>query len=484
MDLIFALVTNYGTKAKTAVELSLSKFFERQYSSLFRAISGYFTSRKNQTNRDKLRSDARNNIKSFLLESALEGEKRIHSFAIDITCNIKKHSVKAADRSCIYSGSIGGMSIGHNYSVICKNEEGGWMLPVAIDRIPYGENKYEFSVSQVEFTLDKVPPADTSFLTGDSAYSCNKFIYKLSKRENVAIIARMRANKAIYEKYDDKKEGSGRKRKYGKKSSLNKPEYLPKPNQIDEFDEVTNKGDIQRVKLSFFEGYICRGSKDYKMSEIEINFVRVEVFKETGERKYDRDLWIGVSGKARGKVTMKAAYYEYKDRFDIEHYFKFSKSKLLMDKFQSSDPKKDEDFMLFGAISYHVLCKAADLLDDIQVRPWENKKKMNVKSPSNIFRAASISGVFDEVYQSDIKRRGVPDERNIRKSFESKANQPIMKKARDPTKLEIEIKSRFGKSHNISKTSLNTEQESRKNFAAKILKKATEIYDKINPAVE
>jgi len=26
MDLIFALVTNYATKAKTAVELSLSKF--------------------------------------------------------------------------------------------------------------------------------------------------------------------------------------------------------------------------------------------------------------------------------------------------------------------------------------------------------------------------------------------------------------------------------------------------------------------------
>ena len=39
-------------------------------------------------------------------------------------------------------------------------------------------------------------------------------------------------------------------------------------------------------------------------------------------------------------------------------------------------------------------------------------------------------------------------------------------------------------SHNISKTSLNTEQESRKNFAAKILEKASEIYDKINPVVE
>jgi hypothetical protein len=59
-----------------------------------------------------------------------------------------------------------------------------------------------------------------------------------------------------------------------------------------------------------------------------------------------------------------------------------------------------------------------------------------------------------------------------------------MKKARDPTKLELEIKSRFGKSHNISKTSLNTEQESKEDFKKKILEKAEEIYDKIHTKVE
>ena len=37
-------------------------------------------------------------------------------------------------------------------------------------------------------------------------------------------------------------------------------------------------------------GYICRGSKDYAMSDIPINFIRAEVFKENGEKKYDRDL--------------------------------------------------------------------------------------------------------------------------------------------------------------------------------------------------
>ena len=168
IDLIFALLTNHGTRAKTVVELSLSRFFKRQYSSISCAISGYFTSRKNNEKRDELWKKARDDVKSFLLDHALEGTEYTHSFAIDITGNIKKHSVKIEDRSYIHSGSIGGISIGHNYSVIGKKEEGGWMLPVVIDRIPHSENKYEFSVSQVEFILDKVPDADTSILVEDS----------------------------------------------------------------------------------------------------------------------------------------------------------------------------------------------------------------------------------------------------------------------------------------------------------------------------
>ena len=77
----------------------------------------------------------------------------------------------------------------------------------------------------------------------------------------------------------------------------------------------------------------------------------------------------------------------------------------------------------------------------------------------------------------------MPDERNIRKSFTSKQNQPIMHKARDPTKLEVEIKSSFGKPPIISKTSINTQQESKEIFRIKILEKADEMYEKIHPKI-
>ena len=324
--------------------------------------------------------------------------------AIDITGNTKKHSYKSEDRSYIHSGSIGGMSIGHNYSVIGKKEDGGWMLPVAIDRVPHSDNKFDFSVIQAESVLDKVPEGDTSIIVGDSAYSCNKFIHNLSKRENVAVITRMRANKAIYEKYEDKKEGSGRKRKYGKKYLLNKPDSLPDPDYVEEFEKTTKKGLVLKIRLSLFKGYICRGSKDYAMSDIPINFIRAEVFKENGEKKYDRDLWIGVAGKARDKVTTMNGFKEYADRFDLEQFFKFSKSKLLMDKMQSSDPKKDEDFMLMTGVAYHVLCKSADLLDEINIRPWENKKTIkallvNTKN-ANTFTGKKGYDAIDAVAKS------------------------------------------------------------------------------------
>ena len=86
-------------------------------------------------------------------------------------------------------------------------------------------------------------------------------------------------------------------------------------------------------------------------------------------------------------------FKEYADRFDLEHFFKFSKSKLLMDKMQSSDPKKDEDFMLMTGVAYHALCKSADLLDEINIRPWENKKQSK-QSHHLIYSELHLSVIF------------------------------------------------------------------------------------------
>ena len=87
-------------------------------------------------------------------------------------------------------------------------------------------------------------------------------------------------------------------------------------------------------------------------------------------------------------------------------------------------------------LCFYKLAKFSFILFCVRwVRPWENKKTIKAKSPSNIFRAVSVSDVFDQIYTGEIKKRGIPDDRNIRKSFTSKQNQPIMSKARDRTKI-------------------------------------------------
>ena len=53
-----------------------------------------------------------------------------------------------------------------------------------------------------------------------------------------------------------------------------------------------------------------------------------------------------------------------------------------------------------------------------------------------------------------------------------------MRKAKDPSKLSIKIKSTFGNDTSFSKTSINTNDLLKENFQEICTKKMTEIYDK------
>lgn len=480
MDLILSLVTNYQAKAQTAVELSLNSHFKREYSSLYKALDSYYAPRNDMEQRDERRDNARSKIGYFLLNSSLNSNHESYTFFIDMTGNEKKHSHKTPDREYIHTGAINGMTVGHYYSAICLGAENSWMLALLVERIPYEDNKFDFSVNQMKKILEKVPQDKLAITIGDTAYNCNKFIYQLCQDKKVVTITRVRSTKVMFDVYDDKKEGVGRKRKYGKKHTLNKNDSLPIADSVEEFEEMTKGGKKQKVKLHYFKGYICRGSKDYPMSDLAMNFVKVEVLNEDGTRKYNRDLWLNIAGTRKDEILPKEAYYHYKNRFDIEHYFKFGKSKLLMNKLQSTNPNRDEDFMLIGMIAYHVLYRSSELLQNLQIRKWENKTKVDFKSPWQTYRAAANSNIFEEACNSNVKKRGVPTDKNIRKNFATSEKQAILRKPKDPKKLEISIKSSFENSVKTTKASLNINDSSGTISEAELFTKTKEICKKLN----
>ena len=59
---------------------------------------------------------------------------------------------------------------------------------------------------------------------------------------------------------------------------------------------------------------------------------KVQIVKnEQGESVFKRPLWIGVMGRRRHEVDSHRTYQVYRQRYDVEHFFRFGKQKLLLD---------------------------------------------------------------------------------------------------------------------------------------------------------
>ena len=93
-------------------------------------------------------------------------------------------------------------------------------------------------------------------------------------------------------------------------------------------------------------------------------------------------------------------FFDYQDRYDIEHFFRFRKRNLLMDKYQSPDTKHVEDWWKLVALAYQqlFLSRTEAVLTPKQ---WEKylvefkKEEEPLLSPSQTQR--SFSKIVDKI---------------------------------------------------------------------------------------
>ena len=74
------------------------------------------------------------------------------------------------------------------------------------------------------------------------------------------------------------------------------------------------------------------------------------------------------------------AYNTYLNRYDIEHFFRFGKQKLLLDSYQTPDIAHEEDWWRFVPLAY-VQLYLANQLSDLLPKPWE-RYLPNYKNPN------------------------------------------------------------------------------------------------------
>ena len=465
--MLLALTFSDTIPKNSIVFLTESEFFKRKYSSVYRVLKNYYCRRDTaNNNRIILRRKERKKITKYLTSLYTRNSKR-NVYALDTTNHYRSYSSKGIDRKNVRSKNNRLSEAGYEYSVLCNLKENDWSIPISIARVGSSDNKYDIGVSQILDTYSCKEKDSVTISVGDTAYSNCGYIEPLYNKDSLISLTRDRKNRAIYRVFSGDQKKIGRKRCYGERINLTEANAKVIPDIVTEFANTSKKEVVTKVVLKEYKNLLVKGRKTHSMKDKPVNYVKAEVYNLEGNKIYNNDLLICVSGKHRNQLTAKEVYSYYKSRFDIEHFFKFAKSKLRFDKLQTTDPEIDEDYCMFAMIAYNHLYHLKDYISPTKDYGWYRSKGKD-KTPAVVYRSISeLKNEFKDITTIP-KKRGIPDHRNIRKFFSKKPKAPVISKNSNKNNVEISIKVPFGKSRKFAKTAFNVNQLDEQKLIAKI----------------
>jgi len=431
MDLMDALSSN--TTAHTVVELTLNPHFRRHYSALNKAVQLNSISDKQLSRLTGKMMDAPH-------------ERQFHLLGTDVTSHPRPYATTLKDRGFVYQpNTIKGnkpIAIGHQYSFVAllpeRNKEkiGNWVLPLAMKRVGSQENKEMVGAQQVAAILnDETLPfgKDLCVEVADSAYSKPAYLNANRDNKNFVSIVRARGTRVFYRQPMHVKHGSpiqGRPTWYGESFCLKVPDTWDAPDQIAETTFISHKKIPYRVEIQAWSNMLMRGGKKLPMHKHPFTLVKIRLYHQKGQALFQKPLWLIVMGDSRMELSLLDIYHAYLQRYDLEHFFRFGKQKLLLDKFQTPDDQHEENWWRLVALAYLQLWVAKDAVSHLP-RPWEqylpsviNKQitpAMVLRDMSRIIRQIGTPAPAP-------KRRGNSPGRRKGMKLIPRKRQPVLKK--------------------------------------------------------
>jgi hypothetical protein len=111
------------------------------------------------------------------------------------------------------------------------------------------------------------------------------------------------------------------------------------------------------------------GTKEHKLHDYPFTLLQITVTDQEGNFVW-KPMWLIAIGKGREELTLLEIYQSYRQRFDLEHFFRFGKQRLLMNAYLTSDTSYEENWMNLILIAYIQLWNARNLAVCVP-RPWE-----------------------------------------------------------------------------------------------------------------
>jgi hypothetical protein len=405
MDLIDALACNGS--AKSPVELSLNSQFQRQYGSIYKAIDKFFISSDPQKGELEHGEHQQMLMRIVSKQCPEPVQRNFRLFGLDATGQPRPFAHTLMDRGIHYHPNPAPgnkpVMVGHSYSVLTAlPEKKGrtsppWVIPLLIRRVPTDKKATEVGSAQIADLLkEETLPfgKDLSVLVGDSAYSARGFLDKGVEHKNLVIIVRVRGNRTFYRMpgQDDSSSVKGHPVWYGKPFDMKDPPAWDDPDAKEVVSLTLRNGRVCQVEIEAWLNLLMRGQRDIPMHEHPFTLIRIRVKDSNGKAVFKQPLWLIIIGDHRQEISLSDAYKAYRQRYDLEHFFRFGKRRLLMVSCQTPNVEREENWLEIVGLAYVQLYIGAPLAQNLP-RPWERylpqvkeSKSEEVPSPSMVQR--------------------------------------------------------------------------------------------------
>ncbi|EDX71679.1 hypothetical protein MC7420_2345 [Coleofasciculus chthonoplastes PCC 7420] len=387
MDLIDALSSNQT--ARSPVQVTLNPLFKRNYSTFYKAIQQFkFNLGERKDSHLNTTTETIKTQQSLLplIASIIPTpvERAFYLFGLDVTPRARPHAVTMAERGFIHQpNTIKGnkpINIGYSYSILSLLPErtdfdnAPWCLPLSAQRVLPEQKSTEAGTLQFQEALSHLdlPQNSLSVLVADSDYSSSSFLKQNLSDDNVVIITRVRRNRVFYRHPGDcrvKTKRRGHPQWYGNKFDLKDESTWHSPDQTSTTQLTARSGRVLNINISCWQQMLMRGTKEFPLHQYPFTLLKIQVSDQQGKSLWS-PMWLIAIGQRRSELSCLDIYHAYRQRFDLEHFFRFGKQRLLMAAFQTPEVGHEENWIQLTLLAYIQLWLTKDLAQHLP-RPWE-----------------------------------------------------------------------------------------------------------------
>lgn len=392
MDLVDALSSNLT--AKSVVELSLNPCFRRDYSSLFAAIDEY---QPDQASKNLAQLAA-----AYLPPPT---QRTFWLLGTDVTSQPRPFASRLDDRGYVYQPNLiqsnKPVTVGHQYSEVAYLPERAaqlaktWVVPLSTHRVESWQDKELVGAEQIRILLedDELPFHNQLCAeVADSAYAKPAYLHVNRSKGNLVTIVRVRSKRTFYRPSPVPTAGAvGHPTWFGDAFCLRQPDTWHDPDETYTTSLTSRRGRVYRVEMEAWHDMLMRGERNpvlIPMQRYPFTLVRIRLFKENGELAYAHPMWLIVVGDKRSQLSLEDIFTAYNQRYDLEHFFRFGKQRLLLTRYQTPETKHEERWWVLAHLAYLQLWVARQEAACLP-RPWERslpEMKVKLASPAQVQR--------------------------------------------------------------------------------------------------